>query len=454
MNKIAKRAYFALILSVLLLLGMCSFVVRYFAEADQWAGNIGNAHLYNEYGELEVNIELTDQAGKLLYSGENGKTYANSSDTRMSVLHLTGDRAGNIPTVLLDEYGGRLIGYNKLFGLYNYAVEKGAEKLTIYSEAQTAALYAMNGYSGTVGVYNYKTGEILCAVSTPTFDPENVPDIEDNPAYNGVYVNRFLHATYTPGSIFKIITTSAAINELPDWDQRTWNCTGTYELTGQTVVCHGYHGEVTMQEALAHSCNVAFAQIAEELGEDVLRKYVEQAGVLNRLSFDGFVTHKGSFPLENGTKFEVAWAGIGQHEDLVNPCQFMTYMGAIANGGQAAKPYFVSKVTSDNHVNYRAERKMLDRVMENETAELLRDMMRYNVETMYGAITLDLPVCAKSGTAEVGNVNNATFAGFIDSDLYPLAFIVVVEGGGSGSEVAAPIANAVLWQCITAMRNN
>lgn len=451
MNKISHRTYFALILACVLLLGLVGFTARYFVEADQWAGHSGNFHIYDNSGELDVDLKITDRSGTELYSTQDGKTYAADSDTRKAVLHLTGDRDGNIPSTLLDEYGGSLIGYNKLTGLYGAVAQEGVETLTVSAQVQRAALSAMNGYSGTVGVYNYKTGEILCAISTPTFDPDNVPDIADNPAYNGVYVNRLFHASYTPGSIFKLVTTTAAIEQMDDWDTRTWVCNGTYDIGDDTVVCHGTHGTVTLEEALAHSCNVAFAQIAVELGEDTLKEYVSKLGIQGKLSFDGYTTRAGSFTLDDSPDFDVAWAGIGQHDDLINPCQYMTLMGAIANGGQAASPYLVSQVTSDDKTTYRAGTTMLDTVMSEDTAAALRDLMRNNVRTMYGAITLDLPVCAKSGTAEVsadGSVTNATFAGFIDDEDYPLAFIVVVEGGASGSQVAAPIANTVLWKCI------
>lgn len=80
--------------------------------------------------------------------------------------------------------------------------------LTLSAAAQTAAYQALGNYHGTVGVYNYKTGEILCAVTSPSYDPDNMPDVEADTsgAYDGVYVNRFFQAAYTPGSIFKIVT--------------------------------------------------------------------------------------------------------------------------------------------------------------------------------------------------------------------------------------------------------
>lgn len=459
MNKISRRTYFALTLACVLLLGIVMFAVRYFVQADQWVGFSGSPHLYNSAGKLDVTIDITDRSGTVLYSSRDGKSYAESSALRQAVLHLTGDREGNIPSVVLDEYCGTLVGYNKFSGTYGAVADSGTEVLSVSAAVQQTALEAMGGYRGAVGVYNYQTGEILCAVSTPTFDPDNVPDIADNPAYDGVYVNRFFNATYTPGSIFKLVTTTAAIDKISGWGSRTWDCTGSYEIGKDTVICHGVHGEQTLKQALANSCNCAFAQIALELGADTLQSYAEKLGILSSISFDGYSTRRGSFDLHGAPDFLVAWAGIGQgsgdSNDLINPCQYMTLMGAIANGGQAAKPYLVSKVESDGDVAYSAATRMLDRAMSAETADYLKKMMRNNVQTMYGAITLNKEVCAKSGTAEVsadGSVGNtATFAGFLDDEAYPLAFIVVVEEGGSGSQTAAPIANAVLWKCIEVM---
>lgn len=127
---------------------------------------------------------------------------------------------------------------------------------------QRTALAALDGRKGTVGVYNYKTGEILCAVSSPTYDPDDVPDVEGNPeTYEGVYVNRFLHATYTPGSVFKLVTAAAALDEIPDIGSRTFTCEGSAVIGGETIQCNGVHGTLNFEEALAHSCNVVFGEI-------------------------------------------------------------------------------------------------------------------------------------------------------------------------------------------------
>ena len=131
----------------------------------------------------------------------------------------------------------------------------------------------------------------------------------------------------------------------------------------------------------------------------------------------------------------------------------MVFMGAIANGGKAAAPWLVSSAHCAGRETYRAGTSTTSEMVSRQTAAALREMMRLNVQRMYRAV--DIPgvnVCAKSGTAEVGtDENTATFAGFLDSDEYPLAFIVVVERGGAGSSTCAPIARAVLEGCINVM---
>ncbi len=95
-----------------------------------------------------------------------------------------------------------------------------------------------------VGVYNYKTGEILCAVSSPTYDPDHVPDIANDTSgdYDGVYVNRFTQSAYVPGSIFKVATAAAALAEIEDIQSQSFLCEGSYWVGGDEVVCEGVHG--------------------------------------------------------------------------------------------------------------------------------------------------------------------------------------------------------------------
>ena len=144
----------------------------------------------------------------------------------------------------------------------------------------------------------------------------------------------------------------------------------------------------------------------------------------------------------------MGWSGVGQYEDLANPCALMTMMGAIAGRGSAREPYLLEKVTSLGtgltHATGSAGKMQL---WTRDTCDTLAEMLRNNVTETYGQSRFDdLPVCAKSGTAEVGQgkAPHSWFAGFVDSDTLPLAFVALVENGGGGSAVAGSAAAQVL----------
>ena len=452
MNRISKRAWFALVLAIVLGLGVAAFAVRYCMEAGQWATFYGSPHVYSG-SNLNSGI-VVDRTGTVLLDATDGRTYADSEQLRKATLHILGDRYGYIPSRLMEKYSDELIGYNILTGTYNTAGSEETMKLTLSAQVQTTALQALNGKKGTVGVYNYETGEILCAVTSRTYDPDHVPDIdESDSAYDGIYVNRFFDTTYVPGSIFKLVTAAAALETIPDAEEQTFYCDGSYIVDDEVITCNGVHGEINLEQALAHSCNVAFGQLAQQVGKRTMEEYARKIGITDSIEFDGIGTASGAFDLSDADEPDLAWAGIGQYTDLVNACQFMTYMGAIANGGEASKPYLVQRVGS-GLTGHKASEASLGTVIKEETAIKLTEMMRNNVVSVYGTGGFpDLYVCAKSGTAEVGSglEPHATFAGFIQSNEYPLAFIVIVENGGSGSGVAGPIAGQVLNACVAAM---
>lgn len=149
----------------------------------------------------------------------------------------------------------------------------------------------------------------------------NVPtDLETNDRYRGAYLNRFLSSTFTPGSVFKTITLSAAIEEIPDLFARTWTCEGSVEVGGETIVCSGTHGEQHIGDAFANSCNVVFALIAQELGGDTLEAYTEKAGLTDSYSVNGLPTAEGNIPMDPASRTVSLLDRVGQGQDLVNPC--------------------------------------------------------------------------------------------------------------------------------------
>lgn len=453
MKKVSGRAIFPLILAIVLLAGTVLLCVRYFAKADEWVTFSGSPHVYTG-----VNLDggvVTDRDGTLLLDSTDGRTYSADAVTRTATMHLLGDRYGYIQAPLLGSFADDMIGFDKINGLYGAEGTEANAALTLSAAAQTAAYQALGNYHGTVGVYNYKTGEILCAVTSPSYDPDNMPDVDADTsgAYDGVYVNRFFQAAYTPGSIFKIVTLAAAIETVPDWENLTFTCEGKTIIGGQEIICEGVHGTITLKQALAHSCNVAFGELAEKVGTKTLMEYAEKLGLSESFECDGIPVKAGTVDLKDADAGDLAWAGIGQYTDQVNALTFMRAMGRIAGGGTGAEPYLMAKITRGEKTAYEAKTETSSRALKAETAAKLTEYLRNNVATMYGDWQFGgLNVCAKSGTAEhEGKTADAMFAGFCVDENCPLAFVVFVENGGSGSAVAAPVAAKVLQVCAAAM---
>ncbi len=451
MNRVIHRASAVLFLVIALVGGLVFFIYEYFTKAEQWIVSAGSPHIYNS-----SNIgcgQVYDRSGTILLDITESRTYAKDETVRRATLHWLGDRGGSISAPAIAHYAKEMTGYNRVDGLYTYGGEAGAAVLTISAKVQAVALEAMGDRKGTVAVYNYRTGEILCAVTTPTYDPDNVPDIagDTTGTFEGIYLNRFVQSSYTPGSIFKVVTTAAALDCVDGIQNMTFKCTGLYEYGIDKVTCERAHGKVTLKEALARSCNCAFAQIAALVGADNMEKYVDRFGVVKPLKFDGMTTAAGNYNLSRAAAVEVAWSAIGQYTDLINPCRYMSFMGAIAGGGKAAEPYLVSHVTAEGEITYEAEPVMSERIMSADVAETLQSFLRNNVVSIYGAekFPAGMSVCGKSGTSQLGGDQepNAMFAGFVLDEKYPLAFIAVVENGGYGSATCVPILSRVLAAC-------
>ncbi len=450
MNRVMSRAKVLLVLVLVLSLGITFFLGEYLLNAGKWVHSAGSPHIYNA-----ENIgcgQIADRDGNLLLDLTGFRTYANVPTLRMSTIHWLGDRQGNISAPALSHYAKEIAGFDPLSGVYAYGGVGGQVQLTLSAKLQMAALEAMGDYKGTIAIINYKTGELLCAVTTPTYDPDDVPDIagDTTGAYKGAYVNRFTQSTYTPGSIFKIVTMIAALECIEDIETQEFNCTGELKYGIDKVTCEKIHGKQDIREAFKNSCNCAFAKVSEQIGGKRLEKYAQELGVLDALSFDGITTASGNIDSADKADVLVAWSAIGQHKDLINPASFLSLVGAVANGGVRQSTHLVESIKTGSTVTYQADTESGERLMSEKTAETLRDLMRYNVEDYYGDENFaGFAVCAKSGTAEVGGGQkpNAMFTGFVADEEYPLAFIVTIENGGYGRLVCVPVLEKVLQAC-------
>lgn len=434
MKKVTNRAFAALLLAGLIVIGMGVYLFRLVRDGATWASFYANDSVYAD-GAISRGTVVDRDDTLLAFTGTEAFGYADSAAVRTACLHVVGDMNGKIGTGALTAFRSKLVGYSLIRGTTG---DGGTVKLSIDADLNVTAYNALAGRNGAVLVYNYKTGEILCMTSSLSYDP-NVGFDESDSGYEGVYLNRGISASFVPGSVFKLVTLAAAIENIPDLFSQSFACDGSCEVDGVTINCTAAHGTQTVEEALAHSCNCAFAQIALQLGGDTIAEYAEKYGLTDSHSLNGIETAAGSVESADGDRANVAWEGIGQYKDLVTPYSMLRLVGAIANGGKCVEPSLLYGVPNGS-----------TRLMSASTADQLASMMSYNVEYNYGAGNYPgLSMHAKTGTAEFGDgTSHAWFAGFLTNSDAPLAFVVIVEHGGSGYGVASPIANTVLQQAV------
>lgn len=455
MKMITKRGIFLWFMSIAFVVGLVFMTISLVNSGDEWVMKRFNHHVYSN-GELIGAGKIYDSKDRILAQTVDGdRVYADSKTTRKSTLHTVGDPKNFISTGVQSVYAPKLTGYNLLMGVH-YIQRYGTGNdlhLTIDSKVCNTAYKALNGRKGTIAVVNYKTGDIVCAVSSPSYDVNNVPDdLDTNPDYEGVYINRLLGAHYVPGSTFKIVTAICAIENISDIDSRTWECYGHYTPEkGTDIICNANHGgSISFKDALAKSCNSAFAQIAIELGEDKLTATAKELGIGSSVSIGGEIkSYAGNFDIKNAPADLLGWTGIGQGKTRIAPITMLRIVSAVANDGNAVSFNLVDSLANQagKALNVSLPNNSVPMMNEN-VAGKIKSMLRYNVEKQYGDNRYKgLSLCAKSGTAQIDAVeshNIAWFTGFMDDAEHPYAFVVVVENGNSGSQTAGPIAKKVL----------
>ena len=448
MKKVQRRALSVILIIVCLMTGVGYFTFRFFTEGHKWVNFTANRHVYNN--GVIIDGAIYDRDGNALLDTVDGKRkYSENENVRCATMHIVGDKKSNVATSIQKVYADRLVGFNIVTGMFSTKVKGNIIHTTLDSDVCAAAYEQMKGKKGAVCVFNYKTGEVICLVSTPTYDPENPPVItEGDDNYDGVFINRALSSRFTPGSVYKTVTAAAAIDCIPDIDSHNFYCEKIMTVNGQKIVCSGTHKEEGFVDSLKNSCNVAFGEISMELGWENTVAYAEKLGITTAHSLSGIPTVKGKIA-SSGELNELAWTGVGQNTDEVNPYAMMRDMGIVANGGICVEPYIIEKITTGTGIPLNIDKQPDSvRILKKATADKLSDMMRYTVKVGYGDSNFPkgMEFCGKTGTAELDGdkKSHAWFVGFTRNEKYPYAFAVVVQNGGGGYAVARPIAAKVM----------
>ncbi|MGI6574552.1 MAG: peptidoglycan D,D-transpeptidase FtsI family protein [bacterium] len=302
--------------------------------------------------------------------------------------------------------------------------------------------------AGAAVVVQVETGELLAVASRPNFTQNRVEAYLDKT--DACLMNRaFL--SYPPGSLFKIVVAAAALDEGVTDTEEEFLCEGFIQIGHQVYRCHQYekggHGPLTLTGAFAHSCNPVFITLAQRLGAERLLNYARRLGLGSTIALipenkAGYIP--GSAPFLG----DLANISLGQGSVLVTPLQMAQVTQIVANNGVFV-PLWVVKKGPDGEMD-PGDSKIL---LSSETAQKLQFLLQETVVTGTGSLAAVpwLTLGGKTGTAETGRkdaegkaVAHAWFAGFGPLEKPLLAVVIMVEEGGSGGEVAAPIFREII----------
>jgi penicillin-binding protein A len=328
-----------------------------------------------------------------------------------------------------------------------------------------AAVAGLAGRKGAVVAIEPQTGKVRVMVSVPEYDANLIPTefgrLNRDP--NKPTLNRTTQELYPPGSTFKVVTATAALDSGKITPESIIDGSSPLEVSGVPLSNAGGQsfGPISFTDALTNSVNTVFAQVGEQIGRATLVEYMKRFGFYEDPPLDypdtqmvpsGIINGDGDY-VENG--FDVGRVAIGQGglegEIRSAPLQMAQVAAAVANGGRLMKPQLTDRtVRKDGRVAERIEPDLQSRVMKPQTAEQLTGMMSRVVEEGTGtaAALAGITVAGKTGTAEVGANREFTqpwFIAFAPVDNPRMAIAVTVERTtGQGGTVAAPIAKQVL----------
>ncbi len=327
--------------------------------------------------------------------------------------------------------------------------------LTLDAALQQVAYDALGSRQGAVVAVNPQNGDILAVVSRPGFEPNNLQRdwarlLEDGGA---PFLNRVTQGLYPPGSVIKPLLAVAALESQTLKDGETFLCQGRTIIDGYAISCdkEKAHGQLTLSEALVVSCNVSFAHLGDRLGEEVFYEYIEKLLLTQALELP-LPTVAGRFPVENPKRADLVENSIGQGKALVTPLHMAMMAATIGNHGVMMKPRLISVVkTREGRRLASSEAEVLVSPISLSVARKVTEMMveAVNSGTAKGAKIEGISVAGKTGTADnPGGEAHGWFIGFAPAERPRIAVAVIVENGGYGGVVAAPIGQKVMSQAL------
>ncbi len=441
-------------------IGIDPDVKRYYSKpffASCVLGFIGTENSGLAGLELEYNTNLTGVPGRIITAQNGGM---NASSMPIEYKSVYDAEQGNSLVLTINEY------------IQNY-LESALQQAYIDTQCETALGIVMETETGAIlGMASRGKGYYDLSSPWTIADTEKAAEIDAiadtderraarEEAQYSQWKNICVSDTYEPGSVFKIITASALLEEnLVPMDE-TFNCTGSVVAAGSKYNCHKHqgHGVQTIREAIKNSCNPFFITRGLRLGIDGFNKYFEAFGFLERSGIDlPSETNSIYYKIDDMILSNVASASFGQTFQIT-PIQMITACNAIGNGGKLMRPYVVKEIL-DTDGNVISETKPVVRrqVISEKTSETMRDLMEGVVKEGTGknAYVAGYRVAGKTGTSEKVSQKNSTgisstfwasFTCFAPADDPKVTMLVIIDspvGPHGGGAIAAPVAGEVL----------
>ena len=445
--------------------------VRAYVEENKISGVhlVADTKRYYPYGSLAAQvIGFVGDDNTGLYGLE--AYYEEELEGQSGLVISAKDQAENDMLYTYEQYFAAKNGSDLTLTLdttIQYYLEKGLE-------AMTDKFSAANGASGIV--MNAKTGGIMAMASYPNYDLNDFLTVSDQTLQERIergentlaemqllqWRNKALNDTYEPGSTFKILTLSAALEEGVVDKTTTVNCGGSVNISGYTIHCSNKngHGLQTLVQSVGNSCNPAFINYGLRIGNEKFYEYMRSFGLMNTTGIDLGGEAVGVFAADSSfTQLDLACYAFGQNF-TVTPLTLISAQAACVNGGYLHTPFLVERITdSDGNVTYRHDSTPVRQVISEQTSSTVRECLEYVVASGTGknGQVAGYRIGGKTGTADKGQTGDVvvSFLCFAPADDPQVIMLITMDTPSratgtyvSGGNMVAPTASTVMAEIL------
>ena len=445
--------------------------VRSYVDENKIAGVhlVADTKRYYPYGSLAAQvIGFVGDENTGLYGLE--AYYEKELEGQSGLVISSKDQAENDMLYTYEQYFAAKNGSDLTLTLdttIQYYLEKGIESMV-------DKFSAANGASGIV--MDAKTGGVLAMASYPNYDLNDFLTVSDQTLQERIergestvadmqllqWRNKALNDTYEPGSTFKILTLSAALEEGVVDKTTTVNCGGSVNISGYTIHCSNKngHGLQTLVQSVGNSCNPAFINYGLRIGNEKFYEYMRSFGLMNTTGIDLGGEAVGVFAADSSfTQLDLACYAFGQNF-TVTPLALIAAQAACVNGGYLHTPYLVERITdSDGNVTYRHDDTPVRQVISEQTSATVRECLEYVVASGTGknGQVAGYRIGGKTGTADKGQTGDVvvSFLCFAPADDPQVIMLITMDTPSratgtyvSGGNMVAPTASTVMAEIL------